>query len=440
MSKRNRQTTQYTCELRILKDVKLFTRHSGPDLSDLRNYPEPIHSSDYMMSSSQSSLQSRKRGSATTLSTKPTTNTINTKSTGVYDRDFQQHMVDYDVYLDEYEFPDGSVPAKPNHWEEFRKLKRADAHAAKEKQVSESVIPIIEGKIRDAKCRSGGIPFTNLEPLTDGTLKFKSGNPDVYYVRDELSSKIIPSTQHDLPMAPNFFLAAKGPDRSAAVAKRQACYNGALGARGMHSLLSYKKDEPVYNNNAYAITSTYHDGTLKMYTSHVAQPRSPGGRPQYHMTQLRFFAITDTRDTCAAGLQANEAIKQANERANSAEAEAPTGDTGASPALSFVTAVSETEAYTMSQESRTSLNEDSNTLEDFEESDSSIEEIVDYTLPAKRSSKRSKRQKTQRKRRNADVSSGAGHSDGSAVIPRKVVVDKWQISMSQRTRSYEGAE
>ncbi len=127
---------------------------------------------------------------------------------------------------------------------EFRKFKRADAHATKEKQVSELVVPIIEGKIEDAKCRSGGIPFTNLDPLTDGTLK--PGNPDVYYgacpeqlrreVRDELGGRIIPSTQHDLPMAPNFFLETKGPDGSAAVAKRQACYNGALGARGMHSL------------------------------------------------------------------------------------------------------------------------------------------------------------------------------------------------------------
>jgi hypothetical protein len=33
-----------------------------------------------------------------------------------------------------------------------------DADATQEKQVSESVIPIIEGKIRDAKCRPGGIP------------------------------------------------------------------------------------------------------------------------------------------------------------------------------------------------------------------------------------------------------------------------------------------
>jgi hypothetical protein len=405
------------------------------------------------MSSSQSSSRSRRRESATTSSTRPTTDTTKSKSTGVYDRDFQQHLIDHDVYPDAYEYPDGSVLAEPNNWEEvkqilarprpslspsqfsdkqFRKLKRADAHATKEKQVSESVIPLIEGKIRDGKCRSGGIPFTNLDPLTDGTLK--PGNPDVYYgarpeqlnrkIREELGGRIVPSTQHDLPIAPNFFLAAKGPDGSLAVAGRQACYDGALGARAMHSLQSYGGEEPVYDNNAYAVTSIYHGGTLKMYTSHVAPPRSSQGQPEYHMTQLRSFAITDTRDTCVAGLQAyrngrewtekqrNEAIRQANQRANHIEAEAPAGDAGASPALSFVTAASETEAYTMSQQSQTTLNRDTTTLGDFQESDSSTEELAEYSLPAKRSGKQSKRQHAQRKRRNA----GASGSTGTSVI------------------------
>lgn len=410
------------------------------------------------MSSSQSSSQSRQRGSATSSSTRPTTNTTRTKSTGVYDRDFQQHLVDNAIYPDAYEYPDGSATAEPMNREyidrilaqprpslspskfsneEFRKFKRADTHAAKENQVSESVIPIIEGKIRDPKCRLGGIPFTNLDPLTDGTLK--PGNPDIYYgarpeqlsrkVRDELGGQIIPSTQHDLPMAPNFFLAVKGPDGSLAVAGRQACYDGALGARGMHSLQSYRQDEPVYDNIASTITSIYHGGTLKMYTSHVAQPRSPGGRPEYHMTQLRSFAMTDTADTFRQGARAyrngrewaekkrEEAIKQANGRANPVEAEAPAGDEGVSPAISFVTAVSDTEAYTTSQETRTSQIEDSNIWGNFEESDSSIEELPNYKLPAKRSNTGSKRSETQQKRRTADSSSCTGRNDGFTVAP-----------------------
>ncbi|XTI91413.1 hypothetical protein V2W45_1471190 [Cenococcum geophilum] len=146
--------------LRTLKDVKLFTKYSSPDLSDLRN------------------------GLVNPLSTKPTT--IKTKSTG------------------------------------FREFKRVDVYTAKEKQVLELVIPIIEGKIKDARCRSGGIP-----------------------------SQITPLTQYDLPIALNFFLAAKGPD-------------------GLLAL--YGKDEPVSDNNAYTITSIYYGGTLKIYTSYLIQP------------------------------------------------------------------------------------------------------------------------------------------------------------------------
>lgn len=107
------------------------------------------------------------------------------------------------------------------------RLANADHTASKEKQVSESVIPIIEGMIVDGRCRPGGIPFTNLDPLTDGTPR--SGNPDIYSTRQVSSFTM----QHGLPMiAPNFFLAAKGPYGSTAVAKRQAYYDGAFGTRG----------------------------------------------------------------------------------------------------------------------------------------------------------------------------------------------------------------
>lgn len=200
--------------------------------------------------------------------------------------------------------------------------------------MSELVVPIIEGKIADGNCRSGGIPFTNLDPLTDGTLK--PGKPDIYgthaeqlsrKVRNKLGGQIILSTQDDLPIASNFFLAAKGLDESASVAKQQCCYNGTLGARGMHSLQSYGQGKPVYDNNASTITSIYHNGQLQMYTSHLAQLKSPGGSPEYHMTGLRSFAMTDTADTCQDGLRAfrngrewckeqrDNAINRANERA-----------------------------------------------------------------------------------------------------------------------------
>ncbi|QVM08520.1 hypothetical protein D8B26_003209 [Coccidioides posadasii str. Silveira] len=154
--------------------------------------------------------------------------------------------------------------------------------------------------------------FGNLAYLTNGTLS--QAKPDHFYgarpeqldrqIRKDLSNQIIPSTQDDLATAPNFFLEAKGPDGSLAVATRQACYYGALGARGMHSLQMYRQDKLIYDNNAYTITSTYHGGQLKLYATHLAEPRGPGCRPEYIMTQLGSFSLTDTYDTFRQGLAA----------------------------------------------------------------------------------------------------------------------------------------
>ena len=327
--KRNRRVVQSAfdflrhCEPGTSKDVKRFARNGGPDLSDLKGVsitrypptstetdcvlqvPEPVDPLNHTMSSSQSSFQGRKRNRASTQDTRPTTNTTNTKTTGSsgpYSRNFQQRLIDGGVYPDEYEYPDGRVPPEPDNMEEiserlkqprpslspsqfpnekFREFKRANAHVSKENKATKTVVPIIEGKITDNKCVEGDVLFNNLAPLTDDMLT--AAKPDLYCgarpeqlnrrVRDDLSSYIIPSTQDDLPIAPNFFLAAKGPDGTAAVARRQACYDGALGARGMNSLQSYGKDEPVHDNNAYTITSIYSDGQLKLYTSHPIQAK-----------------------------------------------------------------------------------------------------------------------------------------------------------------------
>ena len=164
----------------------------------------------------------------------------------------------------------------------------------------DSVIPIIEGEVKSSRCVSGNIPFNNLDHLTDSTLS--AGKPDRFYgarpkqlnrlIRNKIGYYIVPLTQEDLPIAPNFFLEAKGPDGTAAVAKRQAVYDGALGARGMQSLQSYGKNEPVYDNNAYTITSIYSDGTLKFYTTHPARPAGPHDRPEYFINQLNGWQMT----------------------------------------------------------------------------------------------------------------------------------------------------
>ncbi|KAI1839551.1 hypothetical protein JX266_014237 [Neoarthrinium moseri] len=342
--------------------IKRFSREGGPDLSDIRGF----------RSMSQSSLGRRKRGSASPAKRSTTGNTTSTKSTGPYDRAFQQHLTDYGILPPRYEYPSGETPPPPDNIEEirarltqprpslspskftekdFRNFERADAHAFKEAQVVSSVIPIIEGDVKDRRCVSGQIPFTNLDHLTDGSLV--PGNPDRYHgarpeqldrkVRADLDGLLIPSNQRDLPILPNAFLAVKGPDGSSAVAQRQACYDGALGARAMHRILCYKDSEPAFDNKGRILTTTYHDGQLKMYTIYVKKSDRPDNRPEYVPAPLGAYALTGDADSCRRGINAyrqgldwakeqrDEAIKQANLRAGSStEGDITTHDTSGS--------------------------------------------------------------------------------------------------------------
>ncbi|KAF5019175.1 hypothetical protein F66182_8825 [Fusarium sp. NRRL 66182] len=343
--------------------VERLARHGGPNLKDLRGYRP---SSNHDMSSSQTSLGRRKRGSRSagksntttnltnpTNPTNPTYTTTNTKSTGPYDRAFQQHLIDFNIFPPGYEYPDGDEISEPDNIDEirqalerpraslspsrfskddFKKFRRADDHATKESRVMASVIPVIEGDPGDTKCIASDISFTNLDHLTDGSLV--SAKPDLCYgarpeqlhkeVRRALNNHIIPSTQDDLPILPNNFLEVKGPDGTLSVATRQALYNVTLGTRGFQSLLSYGATEPHYDNKATALAWIYYGGSLKAYASHVLKPLTPDAPPGYAMTQIDSWSLTGNCESFRRGAgayrngrdwakrQRDDAIQQAN--------------------------------------------------------------------------------------------------------------------------------
>ncbi|KAI9803830.1 MAG: hypothetical protein M1825_001710 [Sarcosagium campestre] len=357
------------CSSRQLEALKRTARHGGPDLRGLRGYRQPANPLVATMNSRQSASEGRTRDSTTTTKT---------RKSRPYDRNFLQHLIDNGIFPDEYEFPDGQIPPPPDNLEaieqrltqprrslspskftneRFREFKKADAHAAKERPVTDSVIPIIEGRVRDRRCVSGAIPWTNLDALTDGTLV--SANPDRYYgarpeqldrrIRDQLSKKIVPSTQHDLPMLPNFLLAAKGPGGDLTVAERQAVYDGALAAKGMESLRAHGQNKPVQDNEAHTISSIYHGGQLKMYACHTAQPANSGGRPHHYMTQLNTWGMTGNAKTFREGAAAyrnardwakeerDRLIQQANERLGAQPVDPPEASSSTSVASPDVT-------------------------------------------------------------------------------------------------------
>ena len=316
----------------------------------------------------RSSSRTPNRNSASTPYAKSTTYV--TKSTGPYNPNFLQNLIDHSIYPPGYRHPSGAEPTKPTNLEdvtqrlscrrpslspskfseeEFQQFAQADYDAHKEQQVKTYVIPVIEGDVEDAKCRAGEIPFRNLDHLTDASIV--PGHPDTYYgarpeqldkrVRTDLSGQIVPCNEDSLPLAPNFFLAVKGPHGTPVVAERQALYDGTLGARGMYSLQSYQQEESAVENKAVAITSIYQRGLLRIFTVHRAQ--SPEGRPKYFMHQVKAWAMMSDSEAFRQGAMAyrnardwakeqrDEAIRQANERVNRTQAEGTFGPNGEPP-------------------------------------------------------------------------------------------------------------
>ncbi|KAK7408620.1 hypothetical protein QQX98_009184, partial [Neonectria punicea] len=212
-----------------------------------------------------------------------------------------------------------------------------------------NVIPTILGPSQASRYCARNTVFANLEPLTDDTIA--APKPDIYYgaypeqlarsARNELAGHIMPSTMLDKPMAPNFFMEVKGPDGKAAVATRQARYDGAVGSRAMHSLQNYGAEEPQYDGKAHAFSSTYHNGQLQLFAHHVTAPTTEGGPPEYHMTQVDTWGMTGNPRTFMEGARAlrntldlaeqhrGNFIRAANARAPQAETLARRGSTTA---------------------------------------------------------------------------------------------------------------
>ena len=172
------------------------------------------------------------------------------------------------------------------------------------------VFPIIAGTA-DIPSQEN-LRFTNLEDLTDGSIT--DAQPDHYdgirpeyldkRVREELGPYIVPSTNTAAPCLPNFFSEGKGQDGPAAVNKLQACYDGALGERAIHKILSYNDPEAVQYTIAHTNTSTYHGGTLRIYSMHANQSSNPKHQIEYQMTLLRGWDMIDSPENFREGATA----------------------------------------------------------------------------------------------------------------------------------------
>ncbi|KAL3477693.1 hypothetical protein BJX99DRAFT_123468 [Aspergillus californicus] len=361
------------CALVCLEEVEGLSRGGGPDLSDLRGYrPPSIDSAHGSMSPTRPGPSRNKRRPQSLISDgdNSASDTPTATTTTPYSLNFQQHLIDHKIYPAGHGYRETQNLNKPDNMEDIKD--RMTGHrpsltpsrfndtdyarfmgeyfeATTEQDVRAGVLPFLQGNTNTSNYAGRDVLFNNLAPLTDGTLSL--AKPDMYHgtrpdklsreVRQDIGELIIPSNNDSFPIAPNFFLEVKGEDGKASVAKRQACYNGALGARGMQALRSYQPTnksphtvEPVYDNNAHTITSTYAHGQVKLWTSHLAEPITPGGRPENFMTPLGSYEIThgieQFREGAAAFRNAQDwaresrdgAIVQANEQLLKARCEA----------------------------------------------------------------------------------------------------------------------
>lgn len=123
-----------------------------------------------------------------TQSTKPTTVTSKSRRSSAYDANFEQHLIDNNIYPPLYDFPDDREPPEPANWEEIRqalKVPRGSLSPStvlnsafrefqrKNKTPSEgtimrNVVPLIAGNANNIP-NEGHIPFTNLNSITNNT-------------------------------------------------------------------------------------------------------------------------------------------------------------------------------------------------------------------------------------------------------------------------------
>ncbi|KAH9987844.1 hypothetical protein F4779DRAFT_632330 [Xylariaceae sp. FL0662B] len=272
-------------------DLIRFARHGGPDLRNLRGYPDPRQ--DRMG-------PKRRRGPFDT---------------------------DEDTY--NHEYPEGCQIPRPDNFDEIRRellapkpdlspllfseqafsrFTRRHRTAQGESSVMTHIIPLIAGDFDiHSECNQ---VLANYELLTDNLTVASqpnyfdgTGSNNIHKQVLADLDKVIVGKNTACPLACNFFLEVKG---DALVAFAQATYDGAYGARAMHSLQNYGIETPFYDNMAYTISATYHTGTatLELYTHHITAPGAPGGKPAYHMFKLMGFNMTSDLDTFVRGASA----------------------------------------------------------------------------------------------------------------------------------------
>ncbi|KAK4697541.1 hypothetical protein P7C71_g553, partial [Lecanoromycetidae sp. Uapishka_2] len=307
------------------EQLRLFAADGGPDLSDIIGYSHPKDGA------LDGNMPPRSQNPAQSVSSR----------SSAYNPDFTQKLRDAFIYDSAFRY----ARPKPANLEEILNVMTEPLRLPSSGEISEEThaqfvdathaainedtwmldaFPILRGVApfeNGANC-----VFNNFKPLAGDALKL--AKPDFWdgveagalkkQVRVDLGEFIIPSTVTPRPILPNFLLEAKGGAGNGLIANQQACYDGALGARAMHQLLSYGKDpSTTYDENAYTITVTYNFFTITFFAHHTTPTTDFEYPAAYHMTPLKCWAIwTDFEQYRQAVIAFRNLRYWANEKRN----------------------------------------------------------------------------------------------------------------------------
>ena len=245
------------------------------------------------------------------------------KRTSAYDANFEKAMRERGVYVPDYRFSNGRDAPEPTNLEDMiealstrrasissdealqsmRKEFVACSAGHSEAYWKQTALPLLKGN-KQGFVSDSDVTMTNFDPLIkyDAVVRLK---PDIYdgaasenvnpIVLEKLNNLIVPTRFDCKLVCPNFFMEVKRPEGVSAVLRRQAMHAGALGARAMHSLQNYGQRVPTYDDQAHTISVTFQEGRLLFFAHHVT-PGVEGGIPEYFMTLIDSFEMSNRRD------------------------------------------------------------------------------------------------------------------------------------------------
>jgi len=240
-------------------------------------------------------------------------------------------MIDGGVYPPGYRYPDGQRAPKPTNTQELQAMLRADRKSLSPSALSEDALVYFEERVlrETNKANTAAEVFPTIvgtqdrellqerklqynydTPIVPGTSQPK---PDKLYgasadqiaipVRRDLEQHIVPFSLSD-PLVPNHTLELKGERGGSNVLQSQAMNNGAYGARAVHSVQNYGNTAPIYDGCARTVSTTYNDGTLRVYATHLAESTSHDRDAEYFMTHLNSYALIGDADNFRRGATA----------------------------------------------------------------------------------------------------------------------------------------